>query len=340
MWTDTIAIILDTNMVIPGKNKIYDFSKLYLKDYEKTLQSIKYSDVEDHVKIFFPRIVFLELLSHHKRELTEEIYKWKKHSKRFENIGEIEIEGFNEFNVDETCASIEKFYEKELNIIEIPEDRNKLFSDILKCSIEKIPPFEVDKSDKGFKDTILFFSIIEFANKNRGFEKYILFSKDKIFKNEEEYFKDLFKRETNKNLEIINDKDMITLINEEFNLFKELKEYLKDEFFECMEDYYAKKYSMEIGSHSFEIIEFELMEDDTHIFKISENEFEVILYPIFYINNYCEERDGPCIGKKRCSLYCLSDFCSKTEMQEDVFSFKLEEGEWKTELISRLNSFD
>ena len=49
-------------------------------------------------------------------------------------------------------------------------------------AIEKKPPFEgkEKQSDKGFKDVLIFYSMISYAKKNKG--KYYFWSKDNMFK--------------------------------------------------------------------------------------------------------------------------------------------------------------
>ena len=337
MQTDKTAIILDTNILIPSNKKTHDFAKLHLDNYEKTLKSIKYSNLQEHVKIFLPEIVFLELLSNHKRNLTNEINKWTQNSKKFENMEEIQINGFDEIDIAKTCESIKEFHETKLNIIKIPEDKTKLFSKILRYSIEKMPPFEEGRSDKGFKDAILFFSIIEFARHNWKYKKYVFFSKDKIFKNEERFFKKVFKYETTRDIEIINTKDIITYINEEFSLFTELKKYLEDCFFPCIEKYYEDKEFVEIYDHEYEINELDIYEDNIHIYKVGTNEFEVNVWPSFYLDNYCGYWEEPCVGKKRCNnqaVYC-SYYGNGSIMQEDTFLFTLTDNKWEIKLIDR-----
>jgi len=87
---------------------------------------------------------------------------------------------YKNFNIDESCEKLKNDYYNQLNIINIPSDRNKLFNEILNMSLNKNPPFIEGKSDKGFKDSILFLSIEKFAEENL-YDKYVLFSKDKAF---------------------------------------------------------------------------------------------------------------------------------------------------------------
>lgn len=67
-----------------------------------------------------------------------------------------------------------------MNIISISSDKVSLFETILEMSIKKKPPFIEGKSDEGFKDSILFLSLLKFAETNL-YVNYILFTDDQWF---------------------------------------------------------------------------------------------------------------------------------------------------------------
>lgn len=69
-----------------------------------------------------------------------------------------------------------------MNIIDIPYDKES-YSRIFKRALDKIPPFK-KKLDSGFKDTIIFLSVLEFS-KLASFDKYILVTNDGLGSNKE-----------------------------------------------------------------------------------------------------------------------------------------------------------
>lgn len=67
-------------------------------------------------------------------------------------------------------------------VIEVPIASNNRFESIVNRAFSKLPPFEGKdkKSDKGFKDALLWESVLEFALKHRN-SKIIYYSKDNAF---------------------------------------------------------------------------------------------------------------------------------------------------------------
>ena len=74
MWSDkSIALIMDTNIFEQNINSQHDLSKLPLDKYYKIIRTIELNSLEEQVKIFFPEIVLLELLYHHKLRIEKKL---------------------------------------------------------------------------------------------------------------------------------------------------------------------------------------------------------------------------------------------------------------------------
>lgn len=88
------------------------------------------------------------------------------------------------------------------NIIPIKKD-GETFSDALDRSFKKTPPFSSakDSSDKGFKDTILWLSLISFF-KDQGEDEVLFLTNDKAFLNNKDYLIKEFQEKTNKKITI------------------------------------------------------------------------------------------------------------------------------------------
>ena len=99
----------------------------------------------------------------------------------------------------------------------MPSNKKELFKDILNRYYREFPPFE-ENNDEGFKDTLIFLSILNFLKKGL-YEKYVFFSDDKIFKNKkknlERQFNYFLKNHPSLKkckFEIVNNKDIYSYI--------------------------------------------------------------------------------------------------------------------------------
>ena len=110
------------------------------------------------------------------------------------------------------------------NTIEVLPLPSKLtILELSKRSISYIPPFEV--GDKGFKDTIAWFSILEDAENNPDFE-YIIVTADKIFS--EQNLKQEFKSITGKDIIVTSPESIEEVLDEVLELGLNLEKIRKD----------------------------------------------------------------------------------------------------------------
>jgi|GEM_PF-1733937 len=117
------------------------------------------------------------------------------------------------------------------NIIKFPHD-DKIFSVVLQRAYDKTPPFSREKkgSDKGFKDTLLWLSLLDFFKINGEDNEIILITDDGGFKNDNNI--DILKKEfndtTGKQIQIVGNEYYKTLI-EDSTISKSDKKVLKKE---------------------------------------------------------------------------------------------------------------
>ena len=333
-----IAIIPDTNVFMHSKTRINDLSRLPLDEYYKILKTLELNDLTYEVNILFPEIVLLELLHHLELKLNKEYRDLEKFQSEFKNFEEITIIN-NDLNIKKTCENLKKYYFEELNIIPIPSDGKLLFNKILDMAINKKPPFIEGSSDKGFKDSILFLSLLKFAEDNK-YDKYVLFSKDNGFSNNIKELQDEFKNHlTNfrkhdiyNDLMIISNKNINSYINTEFKLFTDLKEYITNNFFKILKKKYEEASVINISINSYEIDSFEILEDDTNIHQYDNNEFEVEFFLDIWF--YCPEEYSHRFRN------IFDDEGNNTINQSESYIFRKENDVWDYDLNSRVFDID
>lgn len=182
------CLILDTN---------------FLLSYNKELKEIK-DKIKDLVDIYIPRIVIEEIQGQKSRNLEESHSKiedlLKQNSKYFTYVKDFKLEEVKLKRESGIKKSLSAYCDN--NIIEYQEN---LFKKIVQRAVYKIPPFinELGSSDKGFKDTILWCSILNF-DKIKDYDKFILISDDKqAFHKKADYLTEEFNETTTKEIIII-----------------------------------------------------------------------------------------------------------------------------------------
>lgn len=174
----------------------------------------------------------------------EELLKLKESYNKFKNVHNIKFDEDASIKYDEILKKLMRDYIEIYNI-NIVKTKNISLQNILNRAINKNKPFvgENGNSDKGFKDAVLWESIIEYAKKTEN-KRFILFTK-----NVQDFPKELedeFKSFTNKKIEIVNElsivqerilleqsrniKDILTL-----NWLKEKEQILIDEINDYLE---------------------------------------------------------------------------------------------------------
>lgn len=196
---DSFYVIFDTNILYKTYNKHADFNEFsFGTTFESIINRINELDIYERVNVVVPSVVWKEMIeqeisSHDVKldEFKERIKKWK--------FPEITITSKNGFDYSNYVKQKVEEYRSKLSsnvnhIINLPLPTSNRFDSIVSRAFDKKPPFEgIDKkSDKGFKDALLWESILEFAGNSRD-SQYILYSKDKIFSEElENEFNEMF----------------------------------------------------------------------------------------------------------------------------------------------------
>lgn len=319
---EKIAIIFDTNIFRPGDKKVFDLTELNLNEYYKLKKTLELNELENNVELFFPEIVLLELIEHNKKHLNARINELENLKTIFKNFSEIKMDNMK-IDIDEYGDSLKEKYIKELNIIPTPKNKEKLFNEIFSMALHKDPPFlneSKNDSDKGFKDVIIFLSIVEFSE-NSDFNNYVLVSNDNGFNKNMLELKTKFKSKfNNKNmLEIINKNELNNYLFNKFSLFKEFMENFYHDFEDEIDQKYEKNKYIIIDNEKNIIRDYTI--DSTEINQIEENKIEVNRLILIEIN-------------------CRSDNCyfgnfEITIQKEKYIIIKEENDNWKIDLEKR-----
>lgn len=242
-----IYIVFDTNMLYNSTTKYGDFS--FNKNIDLFFNFLKDEKLTDKCSILIPRVVIDEL----KQQQKEHFYE---NSQKIQDLlrqqGDLCSVVWN-IDIDKYESYIEPIIEnyiiqKKVEIIDVCSE--KAFKKILEKALKKNPPFEgvEKKSDKGFKDAVIWHSLIEYSIQYGG--SYIFYTNDKIFLDNKKYLSKDFGENKYRKIEFFNNIDNVRkYILEELKLNTVLDKYYEriyaikssgclDEFFNMMEVYH------------------------------------------------------------------------------------------------------
>lgn len=206
MKNSRYTIVFDTNMLgtfSSGNLKVDDFGDLSISKevFNGLIKFLQDNKILDNVKLAVPKIVFEELISQQIVIYNESI---KNFNESFNKFKRLLGQDFKFYNTEEYKDYLEQkakaFAEKyRITIIDYPE--NDILPDLIRRALNKEKPFYKNGKDSGFKDAIIWESLIKFAKENKK-QNYILFSNDSDLNCEE--LKEEFSKRTKCDLEIKN----------------------------------------------------------------------------------------------------------------------------------------
>ena len=180
-------LIFDTNALFQSYEKKADFTAFsFNATYGNVIDMINQLDIYSRVILAIPSVVWTEMekqiIEKHDELLVS--YKSTITKKLFPEYSIVENFGIDypqyirkqiESYKSEIAGSINK-------VIELPIASKGRYQSIVNRAFNKIPPFEgrEKKSDKGFKDALLWESILEFASNHLN-ARIIYYSKDNAF---------------------------------------------------------------------------------------------------------------------------------------------------------------
>lgn len=180
-------LIFDTNVLYHAYDKKADFASFsFSGTYDNVVGFINQLDIYEKVIVLIPDVVWNEMerqiIEAHQLKIKEFREKVAKHS-----FPEIVVEDKGAINYSEFIRPVIEKYRDNLSsdintVLGLPVASEACYQSIVKRAFDKQPPFEGKdkKSDKGFKDALLWESILEFTAKHSK-AKIIYYSKDNAF---------------------------------------------------------------------------------------------------------------------------------------------------------------
>lgn len=216
------VIIFDTNILFENVENRCDFCGFKLNRlFQNIVSEIEERDLIEHITIAIPNVTWNELFqrrmqaySRKKRELEKLLGDYQFPNVQYE-ISDFDYEIYLDKQIDIFKKKLGNY---SINIIDIDLPSERRFQSIIGRSFSKLPPFEgIDKkSDKGFKDALIWESVLEY--KEMCFEsKVILYTRDGLFN-------DVLAEEYN---DIFND-DLV-LLNKEVDVIRKIADIQKNE---------------------------------------------------------------------------------------------------------------
>lgn len=182
------AFVFDTNFIIQKQNILEE----------------AVSDLAEHFSVYVTQVSIDERISQICREEKEKFDNIQKLQEDYSKIVNITLKTSYDERCDKYKKGIQQKYESlfQNNIIPYSTDAST-FADILHRAFYKQAPFcaAKDASDKGFKDTLMWLSILEYFHEN-GSNHILFISNDKGFKDNAEALIAEFQEKTGKILEI------------------------------------------------------------------------------------------------------------------------------------------
>lgn len=177
-------LIIDTNILFQSYQSYADFTSFSLNSsFQNVIEMINRLDIYDNIEIAIPAVIWNELKkqiveAHEKRIVEFEKWKFPEYSVKQNKVVNYDI------YIDKKISEYKTTLLNGINkIIELPIPTEKCFERIITRAFEKEAPFEGKEknSDKGFKDVLIWESILELAENNPKSE-FIFYSQDKGFK--------------------------------------------------------------------------------------------------------------------------------------------------------------
>ncbi|PFZ70598.1 hypothetical protein COL82_29890 [Bacillus toyonensis] len=179
-------IIFDTNILYMRDYKdfsIFEFNSIY----DEVQGKIERNNVIDQFELMVPEITIKELFKQQLQSYSTHVETMKSSYLKFEQIYDIDLRIDEKFDYENFLDKKKEQYISSKAISILPICKEEKFVRIVERALNKEAPFEGKdkKSDKGFKDALIWESLLEFAEMNDG--EYIFFTADKGFKKELEH---------------------------------------------------------------------------------------------------------------------------------------------------------
>ncbi|MCG2589522.1 PIN domain-containing protein [Rhodohalobacter sulfatireducens] len=218
--------------------------------------------IQSHVQIAIPKIVIEEIKVQKRSQLVADLSRFK--GNYFTGALEIDTSEYLEEMLEQ---KINQLYEEcldELEHIELDFDLTQYFDDMTERAIHNNAPFN-KKNDKGYKDSLIFYTVIEYIQQNPNDEIFVLTNDSRL---EEAFSK----------------QEGVNVIGEVDEYYEYRKGYFSDEYF-------IGRLREDLGVDeglSIEILDANINEDDDWIVSVEIDGAEHTLVVDFYSKEIIE----------------------------------------------------
>ena len=279
-------IILDTNVLGSYKDDsliITNFKYLSIckNIFIGLINFLKDSILTQNISIAIPKIVIEELRFQQERTFNSQIESLKENFVKFKELSNFKLEIPDHYDykthlTEKTEAFIGKYA---IEVINYPP--NDVLPKLIKKVLNKEKPFYKKKKqkDSGFKDALIWESIIDYAKK-RPETNFIFFTKDTDFN--DSILLEEFKKITEKELKIMNSlAEVKTLLDETYQLHLDFRliKILFDESFRESLYKVLKNHFFEIQTYNgtFPVIDYRIGESILDINRIDKNIYGLLV---------------------------------------------------------------
>lgn len=256
-------VIFDTNILFRLYEKKADFTTFsFSSTYSNVIDMINQLDIYEQVTIVIPEVTLNEMKkqiidAHDKKieDFKSYINKWV--FPEF-SISEIRVDNYQTF-IEEKISAYKRTLRKGMNdIIVLPIPSDNRFKGIIQRAFDKSPPFEGKEknSDKGFKDVLIWESILEFVSLHKN-ANIIFYTRDNGFK--EALINEFCEMHPDASISILSSEDEIKNTLEEWakkiDIYKyqPIEDYIENrDFIEWLE---SANFEIQMIEHEYGLVE-------------------------------------------------------------------------------------
>ena len=181
-------LVFDTNILFKPYDSKADFTSFsFNATFDNVIAMVNQLDIYEDVNVVIPEVVWNEMtkqiIEAHEKKLLDyqsSLKKWKFPEYK---VTPISIDSYSEYITDKISAYKDELDSGINTIIELSVPQEKSFTRIIRRAFDKAPPFggKERNSDKGFKDVLIWESILELAETHPT-ANIIFYTNDKGFK--------------------------------------------------------------------------------------------------------------------------------------------------------------
>lgn len=181
-------LVFDTNVLFRNYDKKADFTTFsFNSTFKNVIDMINQLDIYEQVAVLIPEVTWNEMKKQIIDAHADKIETFKSYVKKWifpeYFIDEIKVDNYHSF-IDEKIELYKKEIQTGINkIVFLPIPSDGRFKGIVQRAFDKVPPFggKEKNSDKGFKDVLIWESILEFTLLHKG-ANILFYTKDNGFK--------------------------------------------------------------------------------------------------------------------------------------------------------------